>query len=112
MAMTKAEKHQCEDVIKHHARDVLSGKNHIMIPYELDAVDEKALTTMTMALVKVSNVTISETLATKIAQEKLNKQFLSKRMWIPISCPMIHPSILTVAMVESAGWKIAEYFAN
>ncbi len=113
MAMTKAEKHQCEDIIHGHAWAVIGGS---LIPGVGTPINVAALTTMTMALANVFNVSMSETLAATTAvnalKEFAGKMVVSEFVKIFPGLGSIASAALTVTMIESAGWQIAENFAN
>ena len=115
MAMTESERSKCEDIIHGHATAVVAG-NLAPVPGLGTAIDTAALTTMTLALASVFNVSVSKTLATNIAVNELKKyvgkQVVKEFIKIIPGFGSFASAALTIGMIESAGWSIAEEFAS
>ena len=113
MSMTKRERSQCEDIIHGHAWACIGGS---LIPGVGTPVNMAALTTMTMALANVFNVSMTETLAAATAvnglKELAGRMVVSEFIKVFPGLGTIASAALTVTMIESAGWQIAENFAN
>lgn len=114
MGMSAYERSQCEDIIHGHACGVVAG-NLVPIPGLGAAVDSAALATMTMALASVFNVSITKTLALSIAVEQL-RSHLTKRVLKELLKMFPGGSgfsaALTIGIIETAGWAIAEEFSR
>ena len=112
MAMTKDERSKCEDIIHGHAWAVIGGS---LIPGVGTPINVAALTTMTMALANVFNVSMTETLATTTAinglKEFASRMVVSEFVKVFPGIGNVAAAALTVTMIESAGWQIAENFA-
>ena len=119
MAMTESERSKCSTIINSHTAAVAAGNDVIFIPGLGGlgfAVNTAALTTMTLALANVFNVSITNADATSIVKEKVKKYRATKdrlryiRRYLPlISAPHFYNS--TVHMIRKVGWAIAEEFA-
>ena len=112
--MTDSEKKKCHAIIHSHA--VMAGAGNLLpIPGTGLAADTVTMTTMAMALASVFGGSITESVARNmavnaiIAAVKKNAvKTLVKEVSkvVPILGQIISPSI-SVAMLESAGWSLA-----
>ena len=115
MAMTESERSKCSTIIHGHAAGVVAG-NLAPVPGLGVAVDKAALVTMTLALASVFNVSINKTVAMSMAATALKKyvgkQVLKEVLKIIPGLGTTASAALTVGIIESAGWAIAEEFAS
>jgi len=116
MAMTEAERSKCKTIIHGHAAAVAAGNAATFIPGLGFAVNTAALTTMTMALANVFNVSITKTLAGSLAAEALKKyatkKIASEFIKVIPGFGTAVSAALNVGIVESAGWSLANEFAS
>ena len=113
--MTEQEKNKCRAIIHGHAVAAAAG-NLIPIPGVGLAADTVTMTTMAMALAAVFGGSITESVAKNMAInaivatiKKQPVKVISKEISkvVPIVGQLVAPSI-SVAMLESAGWLLAE----
>lgn len=115
MPMTDDEKSKCRKIIHGHAAAAAAG-NLVPVPGVGLATDTVTMTTMAMALASVLGGSISESVAKNLAINaiiatikrqpvRIIAKEVSKIM--PIVGQLVAPSI-SVAMLESAGWLLAE----
>ena len=118
MPMTDEEKSKCQKIIHGHATAAAAG-NLIPVPGVGLAADTVTMTTMAMALAAVFGGSIPESVAKNMAVNaivaavkgqpvKTIAKELSKL--IPGLGQIVAPSV-SVAMLESAGWSLAEELA-
>lgn len=119
MPMTEAEKGKCRAIIHGHAVAAAAG-NLVPVPGVGLATDTVTMTTMAMALASVFGGSITESVAKNMAInaivatiKKQPVKVISKELSkvVPIIGQLIAPSI-SVAMLESAGWLLAEDLAT
>lgn len=119
MSMTETEKDKCHAIIHSHAAAAAAG-NAIPVPGAGIAVDTITMTTMAMALASVFGGSISESVAKNMAVNAIKQTMLKQPIktaakeiskFIPILGQIVAPSV-SVAMLESAGWLLAEQLAN
>lgn len=119
MSMTAEEKSKCEKIIHSHAALAGAG-NLIPVPGTGVAADIVTMTTMAMALASVFGGSITESVAKNMAitaiKDTMLKQpikTLAKELSkiIPVAGQIVAPSI-SIAMLESAGWALAEELSN
>ncbi|MCR5662026.1 MAG: hypothetical protein K6G50_07855 [bacterium] len=117
--MTPEQKSKCEKIIHGHAAAAAAG-NLIPVPGTGVAADIVTMTTMAMALSSVFGDKIPENVAKNLAiaaiKDTALKQpikVLSKELskFIPFLGQVVAPSI-SVAMLESAGWVLANELAE
>lgn len=111
MAMTEDEKTKCQLIIHGHAAGVAAGNVVTIVPGLSAGIDQAALTTMTLALANVFDVSITGTMAAALAVEQL-KKFVKRKVFKEVLKLIPGPgtaisTALTVGMIESAGWAIA-----
>ena len=116
--MTESEKGKCRAIIHGHAAAAAAG-NLVPAPGVGIAVDTVTMTTMAMALASVFGGSITESVAKNMAInaiiatiKKQPVKVISKELskLVPILGQLVAPSI-SVAMLESAGWLLAEDLA-
>lgn len=119
MPMTKEEKKRCGKIIHGHAVAAAAG-NLVPIPGVGLAADTVTMTTMAMALSAVFGGSITESVAKNMAinavvatMKKQPIRILAKEVSkvVPIVGQLVAPTI-SVAMLESAGWILAEELAT
>lgn len=119
MSMTDAEKSKCEKIIHSHAA-LAAGGNMVPVPGMGVAVDIVTMTTMAMALSGVFGGSISESVAKHMAIAAIKSTMLKQPIktltkeiskLVPFLGSVVAPSI-SVAMLESAGWALAEQLSN
>ena len=117
--MTDEEKSKCRKIIHGHAAAAAAG-NMLPAPGVGIAVDTVTMTTMAMALASVFGGSITESVAKNLATSAiiatLKKQplrVITKEVSkvLPFIGQLVAPSI-SVAMLESAGWLLAEELAT
>ena len=119
MPMTDEEKSTCRKIIHGHAAAAAAG-NLVPVPGVGIAVDTVTMTTMAMALASVFGGSITESVAKNMATSaiiatikrqplKVITKEISKVL--PFIGQLVAPSI-SVAMLESAGWLLAEDLAE
>ena len=116
MAMTESEKSKCQVIIHGHAATVAAGNVVTIIPGLSAGIDQAALVTMTLALAGVFDISITKTMATSLAVEQL-KKYAKRKVFKEIlklfpGAGTAISTALTVGMIESAGWAIANEFAS
>lgn len=115
LPMTEEEKSKCRKIIHGHAVAAAAG-NLVPVPGVGLATDTVTMTTMAMALAAAFGGSISESVAKNLAINaiiatikrqpvRIIAKEVSKIM--PIVGQLVAPSI-SVAMLESAGWLLAE----
>ena len=118
MAMTDEEKSKCKKIIHGHAVAAAAG-NLVPIPGVGIAADTVTMTTMAMALASIFGGSITESVAKNMATnaiiatiKKQPVKVITKEISkvVPIVGQLIAPAI-SVAMLESAGWLLAEDLA-
>lgn len=119
MAMTDEEKRKCQKIIHGHAAAAAAG-NLVPIPGVGLATDTVTMTTMAMALASVFGGSITESVAKNMAInaivatiKKQPVKVIAKEISkvVPIVGQLVAPSI-SVAMLESAGWLLANDLAE
>ena len=116
--MTDAEKRKCKKIIHGHAAAAAAG-NLVPVPGVGLATDTVTMTTMAMALASVFGGSITESVAHNMAVNaivatvkeqpvKVIAKELSKI--VPLLGQLVAPSV-SVAMLESAGWLLADELA-
>ena len=119
MAMTDAEKNKCKKIIHGHAAAAAAG-NLVPIPGVGLAADTVTMTTMAMALAAVFGGSITESVAKNMAINAIvatiKKQpirIIAKEISkvVPLVGQLVAPSI-SVAMLEAAGWLLANDLAE
>lgn len=117
--MTDEEKSKCQKIIHRHAAAAAAG-NLVPIPAVGLAVDTVTMTTMAMALASVFGGSITESVAKNMAINAIvatiKKQpirVIAKEISkvVPVVGQLVAPSI-SVAMLESAGWLLANDLAE
>jgi len=119
LPMTDEEKSTCRKIIHGHAAAAAAG-NLVPVPGVGIAVDTVTMTTMAMALASVFGGSITESVAKNMATSaiiatikrqplKVITKEISKVL--PFIGQLVAPSI-SVAMLESAGWLLAEDLAE
>jgi len=116
MAMTEDEKTKCQVIIHGHAAGVAAGNVITIMPGVSASIDQAALVTMTLALAAVFDVSITRTMAATLAVEQL-KKFAKRKVFKELLKLIPGPgtalsTALTIGMIESAGWAIANEFAS
>ena len=115
MPMTDAEKRKCKKIIHGHAAAAAAG-NLVPVPGVGLATDTVTMTTMAMALASVFGGSITEAVAKNMAInaivatiKKQPVKVIAKEISkiVPIVGQLVAPSI-SVAMLESAGWLLAD----
>ena len=118
MPMTEAEQSKCKKIIHGHAAAAAAG-NLVPIPGVGLAADTVTMATMAMALAAVFGGSITEAVAKNMATnaivatiKKQPVKVIAKEVSkvVPIVGQLIAPSI-SVAMLESAGWILADELA-
>lgn len=118
MPMTDEEKSKCRKIIHGHAVAGAAG-NMVPVPGVGIAVDTVTMTTMAMMLASVFGGSITEAVAKNMATaaiiatiKKQPIKVISKEISkvLPFIGQLVAPSI-SVAMLESAGWLLAEDLA-
>ena len=116
--MTPEQRSKCEKIIHGHAVAAAAG-NLIPVPGTGIATDMVTMTTMAMALAAVFGDSISESVAKNMAIVAIKKTMLKQPMKtlakelskiIPGLGQVVAPAV-SVAMLESAGWLLAEQMA-
>ena len=119
MSMTEEEKSKCEKIIHSHAVAAAAG-NLVPVPGVGVAADMVTMTTMAMALSSVFGGSIQESVAKNMAIAAIKQTMLKQPIKtlakeaskiIPFFFFFVAPSI-SVAMLESAGWCLAEELSN
>lgn len=119
MPMTEEEKSRCSKIIHGHAAAAAAG-NLVPVPGVGLATDTITMTTMAMALAAVFGGSITESVAKNMAInaivatiKKQPVKVIAKEISkvVPIVGQLIAPSI-SVAMLESAGWLLANDLAE
>lgn len=119
MPMTDAEKSKCQKIIHAHAVAAAAG-NLVPIPGLGVAVDTVTMTTMAMALSAVFGGSITENVAQAMAVNAIKQTALQQPIKsiakevskiIPVLGQTVAPSI-SVIMLESAGWALANQMAS
>ncbi len=117
--MTPEQKRKCEKIIHGHAVAAGAG-NLIPVPGTGVAADIVTMTTMAMALAAVFGDSIPENVAKNMAIVAIKKTMLKQPIKslakelskiVPILGQIVAPAV-SVAMLESAGWLLAEQMAN
>lgn len=115
MAMTEDEISKCRKIIHGHAAAAAAG-NLVPVPGVGLAADTVTMTTMAMALASVFGGSITEAVAKNMAinaivatVKKQPVKIIAKEISkvVPVVGQLVAPSI-SVAMLESAGWLLAE----
>lgn len=118
MPMTEEEKKKCGKIIHGHAVAAAAG-NLVPIPGVGLATDTVTMTTMAMALASVFGGSITEAVAKNMAInaviatiKKQPVKIIAKEISkvVPIVGQLVAPTI-SVAMLESAGWILADELA-
>ena len=113
--MTEEEKNKCQKIIHGHAAAAAAG-NLVPAPGVGIAVDTVTMTTMAMALASVFGGSITESVAKNLATsaiiatiKKQPLRVITKEISkvLPFIGQLVAPTI-SVAMLESAGWLLAE----
>ncbi len=119
MPMTEAEISKCKKIIHGHAAAAAAG-NLVPVPGVGLAADTVTMTTMAMALAAVFGGSITESVAKNMAINSIvatiKKQpvkIIAKEISkvIPFVGQLVAPSV-SVAMLEAAGWLLAEDLAS
>lgn len=119
MSMTSAEREDCQIIIHSHAVAAAAG-NAVPVPGLGVAVDTITMTTMAMALAAVFGGSITESVAKNMAINAIKKNMLKNPIKtvakelskiVPFGGQIVSSSI-SVAMLESAGWTLAEELSN
>ena len=117
--MTDEEKRKCQKIIHGHAAAAAAG-NLVPVPGVGLATDTVTMTTMAMALASVFGGSITESVAKNLAInaivatiKKQPVKVIAKEISkvVPIVGQLVAPSI-SVAMLESAGWLLANDLAE
>ena len=117
--MTDDEMSKCKKIIHGHAAAAAAG-NLVPIPGVGLAADTVTMTTMAMALAAVFGGSITEAVAKNMAinaivatMKKQPVRLIAKEISkvVPLVGQLVAPSI-SVAMLESAGWLLAEDLAT
>jgi len=117
--MTSSERDDCHLIIHSHAVAAAAG-NAAPVPGLGIAVDTITMTTMAMALASRFGGSIPESVAKNMAVNAIKQTMLKQPIKtavkelskiIPGLGQLVAPSI-SVAMLESAGWLLAEELAN
>ena len=118
MPMTEEEKSRCQKIIHGHAAAAAAG-NLIPAPGVGIAVDTVTMTTMAMALASVFGGSITESVAKNMATsaiiatiKKQPLRVITKEISkvLPFIGQLVAPTV-SVAMLESAGWLLADDLA-
>ena len=118
MALTDEEKSKCQKIIHGHAVAAAAG-NLVPVPMVGLATDTVTMTTMAMALASVFGGSMTESVAKTMAINAIvatiKKQpikVIAKEISkvVPIVGQLVAPSI-SVAMLEAAGWLLADELA-
>ncbi|MBE8951105.1 MAG: hypothetical protein SR3Q1_11025 [Quinella sp. 3Q1] len=118
MPMTEEELSKCKKIIHGHAAAAAAG-NLVPVPGVGIAVDTVTMTTMAMALASVFGGSITESVAKNMATsaiiatiKKQPLRVITKEISkiLPFIGQLVAPSV-SVAMLESAGWLLAEDLA-
>ena len=118
MPMTEEEKSKCRKIIHGHAAAAAAG-NMVPAPGVGIAVDTVTMTTMAMALASVFGGSITESVAKNLATsaiiatiKKQPLRVITKEISkvLPFIGQLVAPTI-SVAMLESAGWLLADDLA-
>ena len=118
MPMTEEEKSKCRKIIHGHAAAAAAG-NMVPAPGVGIAVDTVTMTTMAMALASVFGGSITESVAKNMATaaiiatiKKQPIKVITKEVSkiLPFIGQLVAPTI-SVAMLESAGWLLADDLA-
>lgn len=116
--MTNEEHNTCRNIIHSHAALAAAG-NLIPVPGAGFAADTVTMTTMAMALSAVFGASIEKHVAEAMAISAIKKTMLKQPIktiakelskFIPILGQFVAPSV-SVAMLEAAGWCLAEDMA-
>lgn len=119
MPMTEKEKSTCHKIIHTHAVAAAAG-NAFPIPGLGVAVDTVTMTTMAMALSAVFGGSITENVAQAMAINAIKQTALQQPIksiakevskFVPVLGQVVAPTI-SVAMLESAGWALANQMAD
>ena len=119
MSMTDEDRRKCQKIIHGHAAAAAAG-NLVPIPGVGLATDTVTMTTMAMALAAVFGGSITESVAKNMAVnaivatiKKQPAKVIAKEISkvVPIVGQLVAPSI-SVAMLESAGWLLANDLAE
>ena len=115
MPMTEEEKSKCRKIIHGHAAAAAAG-NLVPAPGLGIAVDTVTMTTMAMALASVFGGSITESVAKNMATsaiiatiKKQPLRVITKEISkvLPFIGQLVAPTV-SVAMLESAGWLLAD----
>lgn len=116
--MTASERTACASII--HTSAVTAGAaNAVPVPGLGAAVDTLAMTTMAMRLAAVFGVSIPESVAKAMAIQAIKKTILKQPIktaakelskLVPFLGQIIAPT-MSIAMLEAAGWCLAEEMA-
>ena len=116
--MTNEERNTCRNIIHSHAALAAAG-NLIPVPGAGFAADTVTMTTMAMALSAVFGSSIEKHVAEAMAIAAIKKTMLKQPIktiakelskFIPILGQVVAPTV-SVAMLEAAGWCLAEDMA-
>ena len=116
--MTASERDTCAHII-HTSAATAGAANAVPIPGLGVAADTLAMTTMAMLLAAVFGVSIPESVAKAMAIQAVKKTLLKQPLktaakelskLIPFLGPIVAPA-MSVAMLEAAGWCLAEEMA-
>lgn len=119
MPITDEEKRKCQKIIHGHAAAAAAG-NLVPVPMVGLATDTVTMTTMALALASVFGGSITEAVAKNMAInaivatiKKQPVRIIAKEISkvVPIVGQLVAPSI-SVAMLEAAGWLLAEELAT
>ena len=115
MSMTSSEREKCQLIIHSHAAAAAAG-NAVPVPGLGVAVDTITMTTMAMALAAGFSGSITESVARNMAINAIKKTMLKNPIKtvtkelskiVPFGGQIVSSSI-SVTMLESAGWTLAE----
>lgn len=119
MSMTSSEREKCQLIIHSHSVAAAAG-NAVPVLGLGVAVDTITMTTMAMALAAVFGGSITKSVARNMAINAIKKTMLKNPIKIvtkelskiiPFGGQVVASSI-SVTMLESAGWTLAEELAN
>ena len=119
VSMTEEQRSQCQTIIHSHAATAAAG-NAVPVPGLGFATDTVTMTTMAMALSGVFGSCIEKNVARNLAITALKKQVLKTPIksiakelgkFIPFAGQVVAAGV-SAAMLESAGWSMAEELAR
>jgi len=119
VSMTEEQRSQCQTIIHSHAATAAAG-NAVSVPGLGFATDTVTMTTMAMALSGVFGSCIEKNVARNLAITALKKQVLKTPIksiakelgkFIPFAGQVVAAGV-SAAMLESAGWSMAEELAR